>query len=232
MINFINSGKDLSDFSARLRSRKVSPATISVQYGWPLSSCSPFISDQFRPGWKKMSLEIELKGTWAQIEEQKGALVHELASGKLSFTDEPERVYLYVMDGDPGLSDQYDGQFETLTVNLLTAKEDAFELDPLDLVPGETKTVRFSQVLLPLRTVFEVTGTGEATLTLNGKSIVMSQLTGVPRIIGEGRVMEGTANMWEHTQLPDGEFLELVPGENTISIIGASLRIRMKRRYL
>ena len=231
MIRFLDTGKVLADFGARLRSREVAVASLNVQHVWPMSAYTPYISDRFKSYWKRMVLTIELKGTWAQIESNKADLVHQLSNGRLSFFDELDKAYLYVLDGAPSMSDQYDGQFETLTITLKTAKEDAYEATE-DLTDGQSLTLTYVDTVLPLRTVFELTGTGTATITLNGQTITADELTGAVRIIGDGRITEGGVNMWEHTQLPGGAFPELLPGDNTLSVSGTSLRVRTKRRYL
>ncbi len=230
MISFLN-GKTLDDFGARLRSRRVAPATLSAQSAWPMNASTPYISRRYKSYWKKMMLSLELKGSWADIEAKKGALMHQFASGQLQFHDELDKVYGYVLDGDPTLSDQHDGQFETLTVNLLTYKEDLVETAE-SLSPGESKTITYIDTVLPLRTVLEVTGTGTALVTINGELMTLSNLTGGTRVIGDGRIVEGGTNMWEDTQLPSGAFPELMPGANTVLVTGASLKIRTKRRYL
>lgn len=229
MINFLKSNKTLADYGAKLRRREVSPAAMAVQSAWPLNAGSPFISARYKNYWKQIILQVEFKGSWSEIEGNKSAFAHEMANGKLQFHDELDKAYTYVLDGNPSTSDHIDSQYESLTYHLLAYKEDAHESHHT-LTAGETIEIN-CLTHLPLWTVLEVSGSGTISVTVNGRQITANSVTGT-RSIGDGKVMESGESRWQDTSLPGGEFLELQPGRNQVSVSGGDLLVRTKRRYL
>lgn len=230
MLTITKGNKRLDAYNARLRRREVSPAVIDIYTAWPAGGSSPFIGSVWRHAWKRIVLEIEMRGTWAEIEENKAKLHADLISGSFKFDDEPARLYTFAMDGAPGQADQFDGLYETMIYTLMAYK--------MDLSPTTTSITTAQKTItldspLPARTIITLSGSGTVQLVLNGQTIVArNMVTGTPRIIGDGQILQAGANKWADTDLPGGAFPEIQPGSNTAKTIGGTATIATQRRHL
>lgn len=229
MLTIIKSNKRLADYGARLRRREATPAIIDIYTAWPAGGREPFIGTTWRHAWKRLTLEIELRGTWNVIEENKAKLHADLISGTLKFDDEPGRIYTYAMDGAPGQSEQFDGFYETLTYNLMAYKMD--QSPTVTAVTTTQKTITLDSPL-PAKTTVTLNGSGTVQLVINGETIVArNMVAGTPRIIGDGQILQGGVNKWDDTDLPGGAFPEIQPGANTAKTVNGTASIATLRRH-
>lgn len=220
-------GKALSTFNARLRNREIGLSETDVYKAWADNSITPYISVYEKLKWKQLRLLIEFNGLWSNRELKKTNFHREMLRGKLTFNDEPNIEYFYVIDGAPTLKDSYPS-YESVQYDLSCYKQDSIYTSKALVNGSNSLTVDQNAIVkLSLKAVTN----GTSTVTINGKVITLRNMkTTVFRIIENGTVTESGVNKWTDTDL--FAFPSLSKGTNTIVLNNATGTLEYKRRYI
>lgn len=226
---------DISNFKAKLLSRKIKPAKLSNFNSWNKGNLTPFIDDNFFESYKEIDLDFDMLCKNAdELEIMKSNLINEIKKAILKFNDINFKYQVF-LDGDPDVSYIMPGN-EILKVKLLGYCFDNEVVESLNKVfnkeinnPGNSKTPVIVEIV-PSVDIIDLTING-----LANDSITIKSLHANKKIIIDGKegiVLEEGINKFNDTDF--WEFPFLMPKTNTITLSKNScdVLIKYEPRYL
>lgn len=216
----------LSNFGARLLSREISSSDIKTQGFWARKALKPFISKNVEFYYKSLKVEVEFKGTAAEIEINKSLLVDAMAVSTICF-DALGHYYSGSISGT-SIGDHPYG-FEVLEVEMDVYEHEDGQLTPFTGVSLATILLSSNS---PTPAIVEMTPTVDvATLSIQGfgEAITLTNLTAGNTVIidGEvGKVMQNGVNKF--ADYDSWGFPRLSPGENIITLSDATLDVLVR----
>ncbi|MGU8476075.1 phage distal tail protein [Clostridium perfringens] len=227
---------DISNFKAKLLSRKIKPAKLSNFNSWNKGSLTPFIDNNFFESYKEIDLEFDILCKNAnELETMKSNLISEIKKSILKFNDINFKYQVF-LDGEPDISYVMPGN-EILKLKLLgycfgdEIIENLNKISNKEITnPGNSKTPVIVEIV-PSIDIIDLTINGLANdpitiknLHVNKKIIIDSK---------EGTVLEEGVNKFKDTE-DFWEFPFLIPGTNTITLSKSNcdVTIRYEPRYL
>lgn len=216
----------LSDFSAKLLKRRITPLQVEAYSFWPKKALLPFIAQVKGYYYKRLELELELGGNANQIETNKSRLIKALTSASVAFR-ELDHVFTGVIEST-GVGNQIHG-FEVLHVSMLVyPHEDQREV----LINGKLEDTIYLDSNHETPVIIELTPAGNlASVSLAGfgEDITLANLTGGKTVILDGEkglITEDGLNKWQDFE--SWGFPRLIPGENIITLSSDTLDITVK----
>lgn len=220
---------DISNFKAKLLSRKIKPAKLSNFNTWNKGAITPFISDNFEESYKEIDLEFDMLCKNAdELEMMKSNLISEIKKSILKYND-ISLNYKVFLDGEPDISYIMPGN-EILKVKLLGYCFGNGIVESLNKISnkeihnkGTTKTPAIIEIV-PSVDIIDLTING-----LANDPITIKNLHANKKIIIDGK--EGTVTEEGINKFKDTDFWEfpfLMPGTNAITLSKNSCNVTIK----
>lgn len=222
-------GIDIKSFNARLISKTLESSECNIGVEWPEKSLYPFIEDGVHYKFKKLKLEVEFKGNFAETNLNKSKFYAEIARAVITDIGlNPNTLTGYLTSQSVKLENGY---YQVMI----------YELNVIEEMPQVTVALDFSSVkslhinnrgtgYTPAVLKFTDTQSRGNSVSFNYGSdeeiyINLNNLTaGVTRVIGtEVGVFEGSVNKFSDVVLKN--FPKLRPGDNLIAVGSAGCKV-------
>lgn len=221
----------ISEYGAKLLSRKISSAEIDIKTFWPRNAMRPYIGKNPKYYYKNLELEIEFQGSANEIEINKSRLIKALTSASVAFKA-LEHIYTGTIDKTSSGTQEYG--FEVLRVDMVVFEHE--EMQSIS-ISSQSSTIYLESNEITPAVIYLLPSADIPSLTLEGlgESIEIKNLTsGIEVIINgeDGSVTQAGENKW--LDYDSWSFPKLMPGENeiTISSPSATLRVEFSPRWV
>ena len=104
----------------------------------------------------------------------------------------------------------------------------AYSIEEIEHNISEPTDIYITQSTTQIRPYFKIYGSGQATLTINNKSQIIKNIDEYIEL--DSKIEEAYKENENLNSSVNGEFLNLIPGENKISWIGDITNIKIKYR--